>query len=498
MLVAAAAGCGASTARSSPTLTVLTVAAPSAPSSLDPATGEPSNETYLDFAYDPLIVQAADGSFKPGLATSWKYGQNNETFTMNLRSGVKFSDGTALTAAAVKDWINYTMQAGKGGNTYLSTLKTIDATGPLALTMTFSKPTPNLEIVFGQILGIGMVGSPHAVTAKTLATKTAGAGPYVLDTATSVPGASYTYTPNPYYWNKEAVHWKKVVVKVISNQTTVLQALQTGQVQVAKDQPVSSINAAQKRGLKYVDPLTLLLGLNLMDRNGKVDKPLSSLQVRQALNYAVDRTVLANVIAKTYGVPTNQMSAPGWNSYNSAIAHEYPYNPAKARQMLASAGYPNGFILHVVSVNAVGQDLLGKALVGQLAKIGVTLKLDIATSFGQYFQALGSNKYSSSTFSFGHLPAAFNYDIIWGPTAVYNPYKVTSTSLADLNSRVRAASAAEQPAIEKQIQASLVDQAWFVPVVAIPLVVLHSTQVTDVNATPHRNVVYMTEIKPAQ
>ena len=81
----------------------LTVATPSAPSSLDPAVGQPADETFSDFAYTPLIVQASNGSYTPGLAESWSYGPDNESFTINLRSGVKFSDGTALNAAGRQD-----------------------------------------------------------------------------------------------------------------------------------------------------------------------------------------------------------------------------------------------------------------------------------------------------------------------------------------------------------------------------------------------------------
>jgi len=475
----------------------LAVATPSAPSSLDPAIGQPADETYSDFAYDPLIVQASDGSFKPGLAESWSYGPSNESFTIRLRPGVKFSDGTALNAEAVKVWIEHEMRPGNGGSSYLAALKSVDVTGPLTLTMKFSSPTPDLEMVFGQILALGMIGSPRAVQAGTLATKTGGAGPYMLDTAATVPGATYTYVPNPYYWDKSAVHWSKVVVKVVASPTAALQALQTGQVQVAMDQPVTSVPVAERSGLRYVDPLTLLLGLGILDRGGKIDKPLGSLQVRQALNYAIDRSALARVIGSGYGTPITQMAAPGWDSYASALEQAYPYDPAKARQLLAAAGYPHGFTLPVVSVAAVGQDLLANALEGQLSAVGITVKLNITTNTGAYFQSLSSGTYPAATLSFGRLPAAFDYADLWGPDASFNPFKTASTQLTALDGRLNAASAGAEPTIAKQMQALLVDQAWFVPVAATPLVVLYQSDVTGVNATPKRNVVYMTEIRPA-
>jgi peptide/nickel transport system substrate-binding protein len=494
------AGCGSgssSSATAGQAGSTLTVASPSAPSSLDPAIGQPANETYSDLAYAPLIVQAADGTYQPGLAESWSYGPDNESFTIRLRPGVRFSDGSMLNAAAVKTWIQFEMRPGNGGATYLSALGSVDVTGPLALTLRFSEPTPDLELIFGQILAMGMIGSPKAVQAGTLATQTDGAGPYMLDTAATVPGATYTYVPNPYYWNKSAVHWAKVVIKVIASPTAALQALQTGQVQVAMDQPVTSVPVADRSGLKYVDPVTLLLGLDILDRGGKIDRPLASLQVRQALNYAIDRKALANVIGAGYGIPITQMAAPGWDSYDSALDQAYPYDPAKARQLLAAAGYPHGFTLPVVSVNAVGQDLLADALAGQLASVGITVKPDITTSDGAYFQALTSGSYPAATLSFGRLPATFDYADLWGPEAGFNPFKTASAQLTALDNELNAAPAAAEPGIAQQIQSYLVSQAWFVPVVATPLVVLYRPDVTGVNATPQRNVVYMTEIRPS-
>ena len=501
MATSLAGGCGSS-ASSGPATTgqaggTLTVATTSAPSSLDPAIGQPANETYSDLAYDPLIVEAADGTFEPGLAESWSYGPDNESFTIRLRPGVRFSDGTMLNAGAVKTWIQYEMRSGNGGATYLSALQSVDVTGPLTLTLRFSRPTPDLELIFGQILAMGMIGSPKAVQAESLATKTDGAGEYMLDTAATVPGATYTYVPNPYYWNKSAVHWAKVVIKVIASPTAALQALQTGQVQVAIDQPVTSVPVADRSGLKYVDPVTLLLGLDILDRGGKIDRPLGSVQVRQALNYAINRSALANVIGSGYGVPITQMAAPGWDSYDSALEQAYPYDPSKARQLLAAAGYPHGFTLPVVSIAAVGQDLLADALAGQLASVGITVKPDITTSDGAYFQALTSGSYPAATLSFGRLPATFDYADLWGPEAGFNPFKTASAQLTALDSELNAAPAAAEPGIAQQMQSYLVSQAWFVPVVATPLVVLYRPDVTGVNATPQRNVVYMTEIRPA-
>jgi peptide/nickel transport system substrate-binding protein len=506
LMVAAGAATACSTSSSSASLAsggqstggTLTVSTPSAPTSLDPAVGQAAdNEKYNDLAYTPLIIQGPNGKFIPGLATSWSYGANNESFTITLRPGVKFSDGTPLNAQAVKTWIQHEVKPGNGGATWLPNLQSVTVTGPQTVTFKFNKPTPNLEMVFGQTLAVGSIGSPKAVAAGTLTKTTGGTGPYMLDPSATVAGATYTYVQNPNYWDKSAQHWNKVVVKVIASPTSTLQALQSGQVQVAFDQPVTSVPVAARSGLKYVDPLTLLLGLSILDRDGKVSKPLANVQVRQALNYAIDRAALTKLLGSGYGQPITQMAAPGWDSYNAALEKMYPYNPAKAKQMLAAAGYPNGFTLPVVSLAAVGQDTLVNALQGQLAQVGVTVKPNITTNTGAYFQAMTSGTYPAATIAFGRLPAAFDYADLYGPTAAFNPFKTASSQLTALDTRLNAASATAEPDIARQMQTLLVSQAWFVPVAATPLVVLYNSSVTGVNATSQRNVVYMTEIKPA-
>ena len=393
----------------------LTVAAPSAPSSLDPAVGQ-ANETYSDLAYTPLIVQTSDGAYQPGLAESWSYGPDNESFTIKLRPGVKFSDGTALNAEAVKAWIAHEMKPGNGGASYLTTLKSVDVTGPLTLTLKFSSPAPDLEMVFGQILALGMIGSPRAVQAGTLAKETDGAGPYMLDTAR--------------HRFRSDLHVRAQPQLLGQVRRALVEGGRAGHREPHRRPPGPAVGAGpggdgsagdeRSRGdeirAQVVDPLTLLLGLGILDRDGKIDKPLGNVQVRQALNYAIDRSALAKVLGSGYGIPITQMAAPGWDSYDAALAQAYPYDPAKARQLLAAAGYPHGFTLPVVSVAAVGQDLLANALEGQLSAVGITVKPDITTNDGAYFQAMSSGTYPAATLSFGELPAAFDYEDLYGPT----------------------------------------------------------------------------------
>lgn len=493
----AACGSTSSSVVSGRTGGTLTIGTAINPGTLDPAVGTTSQPDYSPWAYDPLITWAPDGSAKPGLATSWSYGPNNKSFTLKLRSGAQFSDGEPVDADAVKTYINYATHL-PGAPAFLKSLDAIDVASPTELTLRFSKPTPLLEKLLSQAFPLGLVASPKAVAARSLANATAGAGPYMLDKSRTVTGDHYTYVPNPHYWNKSAVHWRQVVVKVMANPTAALQALKTNQIQIAASQPVTSVQSAKAAGLKAEAPLVLYLGLSLMDREGTLAKPLKDVRVRQAINYAIDRPSIAKVIGAGLGRPIDQMAVPGDDSYDASLDDAYPYDPARAKALLAQAGYPKGFTLPALVWTGDNLNTMAQAVAGQLAKVGIKMDLDVKADVNDYLKVMGGAKAPTSTIVFGRLPAAVEYQILWGPDAsLFNPFKSTSPDIERLNDQLYAASAQDAPNYAKQIQKVLVDQAWFAPVTAVPLVALHRPEVAGVAETAERNVYNAPEIQPA-
>lgn len=460
--------------------------------------GALSQDGTTYWAYDPLIYEAPDGSYHPDLALSWKYGDRNKTFSLRLRPGVRFSDGTKLTAQALKTWFQYDLSVpGSSAQLYLAHLSKIVVMGPLSLTLYFNTPTPLLPFALAQQAGAGYPGSPKAVQAKTLATMTDGAGEYMLDPSQTVAGDHYTFVPNPYYWNRSAVHWKKVVVKTISNANTTLQAMETGQVQVAIGQPVSSVPPALSAGLKAFEPLSLIYDLALADRNGVLSPPLRDVRVRQALNYAVDRKSMAQALGAGFAVPIDEMAIPGDDSWDPSLKNYYPYDPAKAKQLLAAAGYPNGFSFTAVATPIVGLDTFGEALVGQLAKVGVTMDLKIE-DLNSFFTDISSAKFSAFTLSWGRDPAVIQYENLWGPSKSYaNPFQTTNAQISKLYYKMIAAPPAEGVKLAQETQQILMQQAWFLPVYGSPLALIYSPKVAGIKVTPKVNVFYGPDAKPA-
>src|SRR6266567_6380696 len=162
----------------------LTIAVSAATDTLNPVLGGNIDPLliYEELAYAPLIYLKPDGSFAPGLATTWGYvGQGNRAFDLTLRSGVKFSDGSGLSAAGVKSYFEY---AGKAGGqeeaARVMNFASMDVTGPLSLHITLKRPDPSLPYAFSQ--PPGYVISPKALQSpNSLGTTPAGAGQYVLN-----------------------------------------------------------------------------------------------------------------------------------------------------------------------------------------------------------------------------------------------------------------------------------------------------------------------------
>ena len=470
----------------------LTVASAGFPSTFDPAIngGDYAGRgAFTSLAYDPLFVRKADGSHVAGLATKGDFGPQNKSLKITLRSGVKFSDGSALTAAGVKAWLVHAQTV--PGNVFAATLKpltSIEVNGTLSLTLNFSDPVPGFLDDLSQGSGLGMVASTKVLSGTTMATKPVGAGEYILDTKNTVSQVTYVFIPNPNYWNKSAIHWDKVVVKVIADPTAQLNALIAGQVDTAAGS-AGTIAAAKAAGLNVASTTNLLMGIAI---NGRTTGPLSNVLVRKALSYAVDRKAMATLLGGEYGVATNQFAVPGDDSYDPSIASLYEYNPTKAKALLTQAGYPNGFTFTGLSIAIAGQDVEANALVGYLAAVGVTFKPTIA-DIPNYLAKRVTDEYPTVTLSWGRGTVIQDYNNIWGqPGAFVN----SDSYLDDLYQQVLYASANNYSAAAKKVQNYIINQAWYVMWAGIPMVGFSSAKVTGAGMTNGRPCPYIVEFAP--
>ena len=311
------------------------------------------------------------------MPSSWSVSPDNKVVTFTLREDAEFSDGEPVTAAAAKKSIEYWV--GKKGpfSTNLATLTSIDVVDDHTFKITLSSGNPNVLSLFDAYWLSGDLISPKAIDAgANLGAQTYGAGPYMLDAASTIASKSYVYVPNPYYYDKSKIYWDKVVIGVFEDQNSAIQAMKTGQLKVLVSDPLTghANEANLPANIHIVSDPVQWLGLFLSDRDGVVNPALKDIRVRQALNFGIDRALVTKALFGKLGDPTDQLQGRGFVGHDDTIEAKYPYDPAKAKALLSEAGYGNGLELKVAYVHNTLSSVFFQAMAGQYRKIGVTLK----------------------------------------------------------------------------------------------------------------------------
>lgn len=498
-MASAACSPGASQS-SSAASTTLTIAAPNGPLSLDPALN--GNGTplvwFTRLAYDPLINRDAKGDPQPGLATAWRYSDDRLSFVITLREGVKFSDGSDLTADAVAASMEYW----KAHTTfpYLANVATIAPTGPLEVTLKLSTPDPLLPYAFDQEGQAGDIIAPSGVANPgQLGAATLGAGPYTLDPAATVANSSYVYVKNPTYWDQSSIHYEKVIVKVIADDNSLLAALRSGQVQAAQVNN-SSVAAGKSAGLAATSARSAMVGIYLADIDGTVQPQLKDLRVRQALNLAVDRTSITKALYGDTGTATDQYAADGTPGYDASLEDLYPYDPDKAKKLLADAGYPDGFDMTlVVQPGALNQNLLAQTVVEQWAKVGVRATINAPTAFPDYVQLLMSKAYPATTLNFYYSAHLTIMQGLFTNPALYNFFGYNDQGANDLVAEQRQydVDSAEGDTAAATSERYVVENALAVPIASVDTVMLSTKTVSGLDFTSAFPIPDPTKWKPA-
>ncbi|MGY0055307.1 ABC transporter substrate-binding protein [Streptomyces sp. LZ34] len=413
------------------------------------------NIQYYEPVFDSLVRLDSKANPEPNLATSWSYDSARTVLTMKLRTDVKFTDGTALDATAVKESLLHNKQGTNEAAGKLRAISSVDVVNPSTVAIHLSAPDPQLVVNLGD--PSGMIAGPKALEAKN---GPVGSGPYVLDKAATTNGSTYTFTRNADYWNKKAYPFEKIVIKNIGDPTARLNALLGGQVDWARITPQTA-QQVKSRGLQVQAHPDSVEGLYIWDRAGKIVPALAKVKVRQALNHAFDRASIVKKVNLGYATATSQMATAGSTWYDKSLDSNYAYDPAKARKLLAEAGYPKGFTVTMPDVSSVAPSQ--QAVMTQaLEDIGIKVKVD-KIPFTELFSALQSGKYAMSWFK---LQSGQPWDFIQSELtrgAAWNPAKDFDPKLNAMIDKAQKASGAAQTAAFRDINVYLQDNAFNAP-----------------------------------
>lgn len=411
---------------------------------------------YYQTVYDTLIRRAPDGKLEPMVAQSWEYNAENTVLTFKLRTDVTFTDGAKLDAEGVKANLDHFKKA-QGRDAYqVASMDSVAVVDPSTIAVTLTKPDPAFTYYLS--LAAGLLASPKALGTEAIKTAPDGSGPYELDTKNTVKGSQYVFTKRADYWAKDLQKFDKITIKFLQDVTARTNALVSGQIDAALLDPKTA-KQAEAAGLTLNSSQVDWSGLLLMDREGKINPELADVKVRQAINYAFDRKTIVDQLMLGEGTPTNQVFGPKSGAYLPELDNSYPYDPAKAKALLAEAGYANGFTLKLPSI--VGFESILAIIQQQLSDIGIKVQIETIPG-ANYVPDLAAGKYSAVYFNLYQAEPWVAINQMISTSALYNPFKTTTPELATMIEAVQNGgdkSAEEAKAVNKYVT----ENAWFAP-----------------------------------
>lgn len=421
-------------------------------------------------AYDSLLLRQPDGKLSPMLATVWKYNDANTQLTVDLRTDVTFSDGTRFDAEAAKANLDHFKKANGPQMAQLTAVSDVKVVDADTIELNLSAPDPSLEFHLSQ--AAGLMGSPKALGTEAIKTEPVGSGPYVMDKAATVKDSQSVFAARKDYWNAENQKFEKITFKILVDSTARTNALVSGQVDATLLDPKTGKQAEGAR-MKLVTNEVDWQGLLLLDRDGAKNAPLGNVKVRQAINYAFDRKTILDQVLLGQGTPTSQPFGKASGAWTEELENYYPYDPAKARQLLKEAGYENGVTLEVPAVPGFETQLA--VVKQQLADIGVTLQVGAAIT-NTYTTDIAAQKFSSIYFTLFQGEPWVAVNQIVSPKALYNPFKNTSP---ELQAKIDAVQNGGKDAakLSQDVNKYVVEQAWFAPLFRVNQMYYHNSKV---------------------
>ncbi len=344
--------------------------------SLDPAKHTTfTTQSILWHIYEPLVTRDATGTYKPMLATEWKT-LNDTTWQFKLRAGVKFHNGDPFTADDVKFTFDRALDPATKSPTRanLTQIKRVDVVDPLTVNFITDGAYPLLLYRLTEVSDSSVIVPMKYLKEKgddILTTKPVGTGPYTF--VSWKKDEQLELAANPSYWGpKPAI--KRAIFRPIPEAAARVAELKSGGVDLIVDVPPEQVPGLDG-GATKVDVVpsdfTMMVVFNTIEPG-----PLQNRAVRQALNYAVDVDSIIKNVMGGYAQRVAVSLAKEAVGYPKAV-QPYLYDPAKAKQMLADAGYPNGFKVPFISRSGryLKDREVVEAVAGYLNKVGVQTDL---------------------------------------------------------------------------------------------------------------------------
>ncbi len=337
----------------------------------------------LEQIMDPLIVLGPDGTFQPWLATEWETSEDGLVWTFKLREGVTFHNGEPFNAESVKFTFEDALNVeGSSQTTVINELVEVNVIDEYTVETVTARTNP---IWLSQIAHLFMMPPGYSAEVGTSGFNEAPVGTGAFKLVEWVKDDHVTVEKNPDWWNGEP-QVDVVTFRTIPDASARVASLQTGETDIIEVVPFDSIPQIESQE-----------GLCVLDRGGAITYigldtlkglPTEDKLVRQAINYAVDAEAIAEfvLVGRAQAVPGGLWPvSPGWDP-------DLPFynDKDRARELLAEAGYPDGFEIDFAIAQVQGMlqfKEVALAVQAELAEVGITvniIELETAAMFDGY------------------------------------------------------------------------------------------------------------------
>ena len=365
---------------------------------LDPhSQNEGPTIALLQQIYEPLVVRNMEGALEPGLATEWAPSPDDgNIWVFSIREGVTFHDGTPFTASDAAFSINRAKSEASNFRELLVSIVEARAVDDTTLHLVTNGPNPILPQNLTSTLIVSQAWAEannvvavqnYAAGEENFAARNVnGTGPYTL--VSREPDARTVMRANPDYWGNGLFPMEvtEVILTPIQNPATRVAALLSGEVDFIQEVPVQDLQRiGSTPGLMLgtaPQNRTIFFGLNVADTDLASDNvegrnPFADRRVREAMNIAINREAIKQVVMRGQAQPTGVIMPPFVNGWTPELDAYPPVDVARAKALLAEAGFPDGFstVLDCPNDRYVNDEAICQATVGMLGQIGVRATL---------------------------------------------------------------------------------------------------------------------------
>lgn len=379
---------------------------------LDPhSQNEGPTTTLMHQIYEPLILRNHAGEMEAALATSWAPSADDpNVWVFELREGVRFHGGEAFTAADVVFSLTRAATEASNFKELLTGMLEVRAVDDYTVEVVTDGPNPLLPNNLTNIMMMdeGWSTENDAVAVQDFAAgedtfsarNTNGTGPYELQSRTA--DVRTVLTAFDGYWGEDEfpLDVTEIIFTPIQNPATRVAALLTGEVDFIQDVPVQDlerVDQAEGMGLaSAAQNRVIFFGMNVGAEDLTLDSveganPLADVRVRQAMNMAINREAIQQIVMRGQSAPAGVLSPPPVNGWTAELDAYPAYDVEAARALMAEAGYPDGFRIQLDCPNDryINDEAICQAAVGMFAQIGIEAGLS-ALPRAQHFPLIAN------------------------------------------------------------------------------------------------------------